>query len=372
MWIVAGAQTCDGEVMSCRDLQRNIPERWLAFEPVEFIPSLDMVVVVFPFDRKLSSLSLLMGGSLPPLDCLLLDRIGPSPWHAEETFVEPTRYRTELGAALRYTLRAHQAPPPRNRTVRSYLKVYRNDHGAETFRLLRRLAQRADRGANGFATVKPIAYLSELRTLVLEEAPGNSLQDLLIAGRDPAEVVRPVARAAAAFNRDELGITSIHPRAGQLEDVKRASGLVRWACPEAREEVEAITEAVLAGLEDVPPAPIHRDLKTDHIFLSGERVIFIDLDSVVMGDPVRDPAHLYAHLAARVGLDAVPQDRARVAAAAFAEEYFAHVPKPWRRRFALHCAGALVEVAGGIFKRQEPRWPEKVAGAIEEARRCLK
>jgi len=30
-------------------------------------------------------------------------------------------------------------------------------------------------------------------------------------------------------------------------------------------------------------------LKTDHIFVSGDRVCFIDLDSVVLGDPVRDP-----------------------------------------------------------------------------------
>jgi len=90
-----------------------------------------------------------------------------------------------------------------------------------------------------------------------------------------------------------------------------------------------------------------------------------------MGDPVRDPAHLFAHLTARVGLDSLPRDRARAAAGVFADEYFAHVPGPWRRSFPLHCAGALIEVAGGIFKRQEPCWPEKVGVAIEEARCCL-
>ena len=43
----------------------------------------------------------------------------------------------------------------------------------------------------------------------------------------------------------------------------------------------------------------------------------------------------------------------------------------WRKSFPLHCAGALIEVAAGIFKRQEPHWPEKVAACIEEARNAL-
>jgi len=112
-------------------------------------------------------------------------------------------------------------------------------------------------------------------------------------------------------------------------------------------------------------------LKPDHIFLDGDRVIFIDLDSVALGDPVRDPAHLFAHLAAGVGLDSMPGEQARKAAAAFVEEYFACVPALWRKNFPIHCAGALIEVAGGIFKRQEPQWPEKVTACIEEAQHAL-
>ena len=357
--------------MRAEEPRREVPEPWLTFEPVDFIPDLQMVVEVFPYDRKLRHLSTVLSGALRPIDRQLLARLGPGRWQVEERSIEPTRYRTELGAALRYTLRARDVLTAGAETLRCYAKVYRNEHGGETFRLLRSLADGAERGRNGFSIVRPVAYMDELRTLVLEEAPGAPLQRLLLEGHETGDVMRQVARAVAAFNRADLGVTRGHALAGQLEDVRRASGLVRWASPDASAEVGAITSAVVAGLGDAPPAPIHRDLKTDHIFLAGERVIFIDLDSVAMGDPVRDPAHLYAHLVSRVGLDSMPRERARAAAAAFVEEYFAHVPKPWRRRFPLHCAGALIEVAGGIFKRQEPHWPEKVTAAVEEARCCL-
>src|SRR5207249_11492138 len=80
--------------------------------------------------------------------------------------IEPTRYRTELGAALKYTLQARDALTARSESVRCYLKVYRNQRGEESFELLRSLSRRAGNGQNLYSVVGPIGYLSELRTLV--------------------------------------------------------------------------------------------------------------------------------------------------------------------------------------------------------------
>ena len=349
----------------------DIPEPWLTFEPVDFIPDLQMVVQVFPYDRKIPQLGRVMHGSLPGLEPLLLARLGWGSWRVTGTKIEPMRYRTELGAALRYAIKAHDALTRRTETLRCYLKVYRNEQGSETFQLLRSWSERTADGRRPYAVVRPIAYVSELRTLALEEAPGASLQQILVQGVDPAGPARAVARAAAAFNQDDLAITRRRTVADQLDDVGLAATLVRWACPHLGARVEAIAAAVAAGLEDVPPAPIHADLKPDHIFLSGDRAIFIDLDSAAMGDPVRDPAHLFAFVTCSVGLDSVPAGAARAAATAFVEEYFSRVPSSWRRRFAVHCAGALLEVASRTFRHQEPRWREKAAAAVEQAELAL-
>jgi len=376
-WVTGVVYAENGEAerlwreLRTEDPRRDIPENWLTFEPVEFIPELRMLVEVFPYDRRLRNLGPVLGGAVRDIEPLLLARLGPGQWRAEQRNIEPTRYRTELGAALKYTLQAREAQTARSETLRCYLKVYRDQRGQETFQLLQSLSERVGNGQKLYSVVGPIAYLSELRTLVLEQAAGASLQQILLQRRDPAAALRAVARAVASLNQDDLGLTRRDSLADQLDDVTQEARLVQWACPHARVEVQAIRAAVVAGLAEVPPAPIHRDMKTDHVFLSNDRVCFIDFDNVAMGDPVRDPAHLYAYIVTRVGLDTLSLRQARAAAGIFAEEYFAHVPPGWRERFRLHCAGALIEVAGGMFRRQERRWPERMAAAVQEAQNAL-
>src|SRR5882724_658759 len=206
------------------DLRQEVPEYWLNFEPVCFIPDLQMLVTLFPYDRKLRNLSLVLGGALRDIEPQLLAQFGPGQWRADQHKIEPTRYRTEMGAALKYTLQARDALTGRSQTRRWYLKVYRNDHGQETFELLKSLAERDGacqpppgfgvRQSSGaldlgvarteveglaptkapedwrtpkrfsaqdrpYSVVQPIAYLDELRTLVLKEAAGTALQQVL-------------------------------------------------------------------------------------------------------------------------------------------------------------------------------------------------
>ena len=370
---VTGVLYADGEAsrrweeMKAEVPERRIPKSCLTFEPVGFIPSLQMLVEVYPYDRKLRTLGSVVSGAVQGIESSLLGRLGPGEWRVEQRTIEPTRYRTEFGAALRYAIRARDAVSTRSEEVRCYLKVYRNDRGAETFRILQSLSRSGPDGGHPYSTVKPIAYVDELRTLALEEAPGVSLTQILETNPDPSDELRLVARAVAAFNQDEFPIKRRYSLADRLVEVENASALVQWACPQVREAVQAISDAVTGGLDEGGPAPIHGDLKPDHIFLSGGRVTLIDLDWAASADPLLDPAQLFAYITGRVGLDSTPMTHTEVAGATFVEEYFRFVPNSWRRRFSLHCAGALLEVAAGIFRRQESRWPEKIIRVIEAA-----
>jgi hypothetical protein len=355
------------EEMKAQVDETAIPESSQTFDPVGFIPSMRMIVEVYPYDRKLRSLGRVAGGHLQDLDPLLLGRLGPGEWRVENRTVEPTRYRTEFAAAFRYVIRASDTISDRNESVRCYLKVYRNNHGAETYQVLQSLSDIVRGEQSQYSVVKPISYLSELRTLAIEEASGISLTRVLLTKPDPSDELKQVARALAAFNQDKLHLRRRHLLEDQLAELGRASALVKWACTQLGDAVEGIYDDVVQGMDEDGLAPSHGDLKPDHLFLSGERVTFIDLDWAALSDPLLDAAQLLAYIKGRVGLDSISPARTEAAGTTFIEEYFRLVPKSWKRRFPLHYAAALLEVAAGIFRHQEMSWPEKITEVISAA-----
>ena len=79
--------------LKATDPRQEIPDGWLTFEPVSFVPELDMLVQVFPFDHRLPALPLLAAGPPPELEPVLLGRFGPGDWRVQAWNVEPVRYR---------------------------------------------------------------------------------------------------------------------------------------------------------------------------------------------------------------------------------------------------------------------------------------
>jgi hypothetical protein len=357
--------------LKATDPQQEIPDGWLTFEPASFVPELDMLVQVFPYDHRLPTLPLLAAGPPPELEPVLLTRFGPGDWRVQAWNTEPIRY-LDRGVVLRYTGKARNAGTGTRREKSFYAKVYRHKKAEQTYQALRALWSQAGANGEAFTVVKPLAYLSDLRALILEEAPGTPLDEILLGDGDTTGAVRRVARALAAFNQgDAPATTRRYLLADHAAYLQRAGSVLRRGCPHLRLEVESIIEGVLAGLEEVPLMPTHRHLSPDHIFVDGERTIFIDLDMFAKADPVLDSARLLTRLAMPAPLSPIPRQRARAAAREFAEEYFAHVPGAWQERLPFHYAGTLLKTADGFFRRQVPDWPARIAGLLEEARASL-
>ena len=351
---------------------QEVTNSFPAFPPFSYIPDLNMLVQVFPYDHRFPALPLLMEGPPPELEPLLLAPFGPGDWQAEAWNVKAVRYRPDMRAALRFTARARDGATGRAEERRFYAKIYRKEEeGERTYQLLRALWDKAGSGEVSFTVARPIAYVSGLRTLFQEEVSGISLEEILL--REEEEAVPAVRKAAGALASLHLDDTVFTPRRLSLRDetasLERVGKLLRQACPHMRAEIEEAVGAVAAGLEEVPYAPVHGDLKPAHIMLDSGSVGLIDFDKFVMADPIVDVANLLFYLP-----DVPPHGHlpSGGVARAFVEEYFAHVPEDWRARLPLHYAGGLLKKAAvGFHRRQAPGGLERVEAMVEKAREYL-
>jgi aminoglycoside phosphotransferase (APT) family kinase protein len=345
------------------------------FAPFSYISDLDMLVQVFPYDHRLPGLPLLMEGPPAELKALLLARFGPGDWRDEGWRVTPLRYRVGQRAALRLTARAREAATGRVAKRRFYAKVYPTKKlGEQAYEVLRELWEKSSAGSVSFTVGKPVAYLDDFRALVQEEVTGTTLRDMLLRGDEAIPAVCKAARALASLHLEDVVTPQRYTLRDEAARLAIASASIRSVCSHLEPKVEEIVSTVVAGLEEVPPAPIHGDLKLNHILLDGESIALIDFDKFAGADPVVDVAHLLYSLATFNELEKnihVSHDRSQVVASAFLEEYFDHVPGAWRARLPLHYGGLLVKKAAARLRKHLPDGPRKAEVLLEEARSSL-
>jgi phosphotransferase family enzyme len=348
----------------------EVPGADPAFEPFAFVPELDMLVEVFPYDRRLPGLPFLMAGPSHELEAPLLTHFGPG-WRIEAWNVELVRYRAELGATARISVRAEEATTGRAVERRFYAKVYHDDGGGRTHRVLRTLRDRP-RDGTAFSVGSPVAYLDDLRTLIQEETPGVTLRDVLLVDEDAGSAVRKAAAALAELHLADVEPPRLHPLVKEVIALERTGRLLRWACPHLVARIEEIVGAVISDLEEVPPAPTHLDLKLDHILLDRECIGLIDLDGFAGADPLLDAAGIMAHLGGiSLLFPGFDEERGRDYERAFADEYFGRVPEAWRDRLPVHYAGGALKMAVGFFRRREAGWPAKIESLLNTAEESL-
>lgn len=351
----------------------------LALLPVAYVPEFDLLLQVFPYDSRLPGLVDLINGSSDIFASLLVDA-DTGYWEAESWDAEVLRYRPDMRAMVRLDIEARQRKTGNLARRRGYAKVYREGQdGSQAFRLQRALWERTQDGEGGFAVAQPVIYIESMRTLLVKEASGERLLQV-VRRRGPAEAedaIRSAARAVAGMHQVALpeGLLPVGQMEKQAQLADVAAGLAKKA-PVQAAAIEELVAAIGQAMEDAPVAPTHFDLKQGHILLNGGLATILDFDKMALGNPLVDVANLAATLSAEREGSQVRTERRADLLEAFVDEYFAYAPEGWRAQFPANFALAALLEAGTTGRGQRGRAElddraGRVVSALMQAQRAL-
>jgi aminoglycoside phosphotransferase (APT) family kinase protein len=348
--------------------------------PVAPVPDLDLVLQVFPFDQRLPALYRLMTGRAPRVEAAIVADLGPGEWQVTAWAAEALRYRVDQRAMVRVTATARNGASGASEDRRLYAKLFREGaDGARAHAVQRALWERAAARTEAFAVARPVAYLEAAQTLLLAEVAGTTLRQVLATAPAPSAAVRQTARAVADLHRiapDEVPFAARRrPARDESARLDKTAAALRDAAPDAAAEIDAVVDAIVAGMDEAPSGPTHFDLKPGHILVDPPHVTLLDFDKLALADPLVDVANFLVFLGKERSdrsTDGGEHDHVHH----FLDEYLARVPAAWRAALPARTALALLAEAattGRGLRGRGARGDRAAAAtaAVEQARRAL-
>ncbi len=279
-------------------------------EPTRYIPELDLGLLFFPLDPKLTALADITG---PEASRLLADHLPECRTGATIDRLEREMcvYKPLDRAILRITA---ILPGPIRSTA--YVKVFHGEKGASAYRSLRALWDAAAVSKH-LRVPEPLGYDADRRMLVMSEAPGRrDLRDWihclergqpLPAGIDLERLDRCMVIVARALR--ELQLSGIRPDrestfSEQLADLARKRDRLREQTGKQQLELLGHAERLIERLEALAPAeeellPAHGGFRHGQIVGDDRCLTVIDWDGFCLANPALDAATFAVRLLRR-------------------------------------------------------------------------
>ena len=319
-----------------------------------YVPDLDMLLQVFPHDARLPGLATLMAGRPPEFLPSIMAEFGDGAWQLEHWTAESLKYRPTRRATLRLDVHARNTESGRMEERFFFAKVYPDP--SEALRAYQRqddLYQRIVAAGASFGVAKPVAHAADLQTVIQSAVPGVSLDRLVASGPDACHALRVAARAVAGLHQTPLdghsfdGYASPRSLPNRIDRLKRDEALLASAHPELAGIIATLVTTIVARLSGVPPAPIHGDLKPEHVYVDGSNVFIIDFDFLRASDPMLDVVRMETCLA-KSQVPASAPSGYEAAARVFIDEYFACSPRDVQERLPLYHAMSMITAASRV------------------------
>lgn len=217
--------------------------------------------------------------------------------------------------------------------------------------------------------VPPVVAGDDRGVLVLPEAPGTVLRQLIAPGGPTAEIPTPHA-LQEVLDALPAALTALPRRRGHLQriaDSARVLELTTGGRPELAELAHSICDQLQSAATEPsgPAVAVHGDFYEAQLLVDDGRISgVIDVDSAGPGERVDEWANLLGHLSV-FGLTS-PR------AAAYGAEVLAHARRHTDPAdLCARTAAVVFGLATGPFRTQRDDWPERTTARLELAARWL-
>lgn len=260
----------------------------------------DMIVWQFPHDPCLPHLGQLFDlqavGQHLPFDAMAHIGMRGTP-HVLSCHV--LNYRPEIRCTNRYEL----YDPTHDHRDQLFGKTFTDTEGQRLYERLRFFWDRHRSDPNAMAVAQPLGYTETIRTVWQRGAPGIALGEVL----DPSnyeQYTEVLSSGLASLHTSRLTGLATHSPSDHLIEIRKKLVKLSDAVPMLAKRLESLAEVVS---QTAPPAsaipfcPIHWDFHANQLLAAEGRLIFCDLDELVIGDPVQDLANFIVDLHFRNG-----------------------------------------------------------------------
>ena len=321
------------------------------------VPDLGAVALRFPFDVHVPQLKDMLQPDIA------IEKLAPwmengSPRELQLQ-TELVRYKPLRRCVVEYRTRARSGEM---QTLFAKAQRRKNAHAS---RCHYAAFHNRSRGSVGFSIAQPAGWLEEWHALVFRRSTGRLLTEVLLEpGGESASAA--AGRALAAFHDSEVSLPNTHGTQRELETLQMWVDLTSAAFPVAADLLFSATRAlgetrILEREEALRPA--HRDFHDQQIVVDGDRVAFLDLDTVCYAERELDAGNYLAHL--RLLENEIAGESVADKRDAFLRGYNARERRLDSRRLAWYEASASVRLACVYAFR--PGWRSMCVELVRDA-----
>lgn len=295
-FLVAADQLAD-EYKSILKKARLQPEIGRA---AALVAEANLILLAYPNDRKMQLLS---ATQLQPwlaanLHAVANGVLAGASWEVRTANVEMLRYVPEKRFTARCTAQLQAAGGAATTITFIVKQVSDVEKAKKLFRNLRSLRRAwPDDEKVPVRFPRALALDESNGAVFIEELTGQNLKQALFA-IDRPPVMAGVGRLLADFHRAQKRVRKKITVKNELAENREAAGIIVKTLPPFKTRLNKLIAAfkAFAWNDTTAPVLLHGTYRLNHIFLRGDELALLDLDSLRMGHPAYDIANLLSSL----------------------------------------------------------------------------